>query len=182
MLAVGGTNLTLTPANTIASSGVWNDTGYPAPYEQTAGGGGGVSTFVKRPWWQPATSSQKTYRMVPDVAAFADPAPGYLIVCSQGVQGCGGVGGPDADGGRGHERGHAARCRHDRSVAPEGKPDRRAATRVRPAAALFAKGVYLDITGGDNVVFGGVNCCTAGAGFDLASGLGSPMADQSPRS
>ena len=54
---------------------MWNDTEYPAPYQQTAGGGGGVSTFEKRPWWQPATPSQKTYRMVPDVAAFADAEP-----------------------------------------------------------------------------------------------------------
>src|SRR5262249_629642 len=54
VLAAGGTNLTLTPANTIASSGVWNDTEYPKPYSQTAAGGGGVSTFEKRPWWQPA--------------------------------------------------------------------------------------------------------------------------------
>jgi kumamolisin len=39
-------------------------------------------------------------------------------------------------------------------------------------------GAYLDITQGTNVVFGGVKCCSAGPGFDLASGLGSPMADQ----
>jgi hypothetical protein len=39
-------------------------------------------------------------------------------------------------------------------------------------------GVYLDIVQGTNVIFGGVKCCSAGAGFDLASGLGSPLADQ----
>ena len=44
--------------------------------------------------------------------------------------------------------------------------------------SLAKGGAFLDITAGNNVVFGGVNCCTAGAGFDLASGLGSPMADQ----
>ena len=38
--------------------------------------------------------------------------------------------------------------------------------------------MFLDITAGNNVVFGSVNCCTAAAGFDLASGLGSPIADQ----
>ncbi len=75
VLAVGGTNLTLTPTNAIESSGVWNDTEYPSPYQQTAAGGGGVSTFEKRPWWQPAIPSQSTFRMVPDVAAFADPSP-----------------------------------------------------------------------------------------------------------
>ncbi len=89
VLAVGGTNLALTPANAIESSGVWNDTEYPAPYTQAAGGGGGFSTFTNRPWWQPAIPSQSAKRMVPDVSAFADPAPGYVIICSKEVSGCG---------------------------------------------------------------------------------------------
>ncbi|MCI4346576.1 MAG: carboxypeptidase-like regulatory domain-containing protein, partial [Thermoplasmata archaeon] len=42
-------NLSLTPGNTIASSGVWNDTEFPAPYYATAAGGGGVSTTETRP-------------------------------------------------------------------------------------------------------------------------------------
>ena len=93
VLAVGGTNLTLSRGNTIASSGAWNDTVFAAPYTKTAGGGGGSSTFEGRPWWQPAqpfTSSSK--RMVPDIAAFADESPGYPIVCSKGVKGCSGSG------------------------------------------------------------------------------------------
>jgi hypothetical protein len=45
--------------------------------------------------------------------------------------------------------------------------------------ALQARGQgFLDVTTGGNSVFGSVTCCTAGPGFDLASGLGSPMADQ----
>ena len=79
----------LSAANTILSSGVWNDTEYPPPYQQAAAGGGGVSTFEKRPWWQPPLGGQKTYRMVPDVSAFADASPGYAIICSHAVQGCG---------------------------------------------------------------------------------------------
>ena len=89
MLAVGGTNLTLDAGNAIASTGAWNDTVYPAPFTRTAGGGGGQSTFETRPWWQPAQSfASSKYRMVPDVAAFADESPGYPIVCSSGVQSC----------------------------------------------------------------------------------------------
>src|SRR4029077_11267423 len=75
-----------TPSNTIASSGVWNDEEFPPPYNTDAGGGGGVSTTEKRPWWQ--TASQSGNRPVPDVAAFADAAPGYVIICSSGVQSC----------------------------------------------------------------------------------------------
>ena len=93
VLAVGGTNLTLDAGNAVASTGPWNDTTYPAPFTKTSGGGGGQSTFEKRPWWQPAQSfASSKYRMVPDVAAFADESPGYPIVCSKGVQGCSGSG------------------------------------------------------------------------------------------
>jgi kumamolisin len=178
VLAVGGTNLTLTPSNTIASSGAWNDTDYPAPYTQTAGGGGGVSTFVKRPWWQPATSSQKTYRMVPDVAAFADPGPGYLIVCSSSVQSCPKSSGQTltAVGGTSAAAplvaGMIALWHQKASQIGAPKPG------FVPPLLYSLRGVYLDITAGNNVVFSGVNCCTAGPGFDLVSGLGSPIADQ----
>ena len=55
-LAVGGTNLALNSDNSIASTGPWNDTAYPAPYTDTAGGGGGQSTFQSKPSWQPAQS------------------------------------------------------------------------------------------------------------------------------
>ncbi len=39
-------------------------------------------------------------------------------------------------------------------------------------------GSFHDITDGTNSVFGSVSCCSAGKGFDLASGLGSPLADE----
>jgi hypothetical protein len=37
---------------------------------------------------------------------------------------------------------------------------------------------FLDITSGNNSVFSGVSCCSAGGGYDMASGLGSPLADE----
>jgi kumamolisin len=179
VLAVGGTNLTLTPANTIESSGVWNDTGYPIPFTETAGGGGGVSTFIKRPWWQPATPSQSTYRMVPDVSAFADATPGYAIVCSSGVQSC-----PKSSGQTIAFVGGTSAATPlvagmialwDQQARNEGKP--------RPGfvppllySLRNSAGAFLDITQGNNVLFPGVACCAAAPGFDFASGLGSPMA------
>ena len=39
-------------------------------------------------------------------------------------------------------------------------------------------GSFLDITTGSNSVFGTVSCCAAGKGFDMASELGSPLADE----
>lgn len=56
VLSVGGTNLTLNSDNSIASTGVWNDTVFPSPYAAGAGGGGGMSMLAPRPWWQPAQS------------------------------------------------------------------------------------------------------------------------------
>jgi kumamolisin len=182
VLAVGGTNLTLTPANAIASSGVWNDTAYPAPYTQTAAGGGGASALEKRPWWQPAIPSQSTWRMVPDVAAFADPSPGYGIVCSPGVQGCGPSAGQTiafvggTSGAAPLVAGMIALW--DQQAAQSGLPRPGFVAPLLYSVAHGAPGSFLDVTSGGNSVFSGVSCCSAAAGFDLASGLGSPLADQ----
>jgi subtilase family serine protease len=182
VLAVGGTNLTLTPTNAIESSGVWNDTEYPSPYEQAAAGGGGVSTFEKRPWWQPAIPGQNTFRMVPDVAAFADPSPGYAIVCSHEVQGCGPSPGQTISfvGGTSAATPLVAGmiALWDQQAKQSGLPNPGFVPPLLYSIAQHAPGSFLDITTGDNAVFGGVSCCTATPGFDLASGLGSPLANQ----
>jgi subtilase family serine protease len=182
VLAVGGTNLTLTPANTIQSSGVWNDTEYPSPYAQTAAGGGGVSTFEKRPWWQPAIPGQSTFRMVPDVAAFADPSPGYAIICSHEVQGCGPSAGQTISfvGGTSAATPLVAGmiALWDQQAKQSGLPNPGFVPPLLYSIAQQAPASFLDITTGSNAVFGGVSCCTAAAGFDLASGLGSPLANQ----
>ncbi len=182
VLAVGGTNLTLTPANAIESSGVWNDTEYPSPYAQAAAGGGGASTLEKRPWWQPAIPSQSTYRMVPDVAAFADPSPGYAIICSHEVQGCGPSPGQSISfvGGTSAATPLVAGmiALWDQQAKQSGLPNPGFVPPLLYSVAQHDPGSFLDITTGSNAVFGGVSCCTATPGFDLASGLGSPLANQ----
>lgn len=180
VLAVGGTNLALGADNSIASTGVWNDTAYPAPFSATAGGGGGSSTFEQRPWWQPAQpfgSSGK--RMVPDVAAFADPSPGYPIVCSAGVQGCKGSGQSIAFVG-----GTSAAAPLVAGMVALWNQQARAQGLPRPgfvppllyALAEHRPGSFTDVTQGTNALFGG-SCCPARAGFDTATGWGSPAAD-----
>ena len=182
VLAVGGTSLTLTTANAIESSGAWNDTKYPHPYEQTAAGGGGVSTFEDRPWWQPATSSQKTYRMVPDLAAFADPSPGYAIICSKGVQGCGPSAGQTITfvGGTSAATPLVAGmiALWDQQAKQSGLPRPGFVPPLLYSIAHHTPTAFLDITSGNNSVFSGVSCCSAGSGYDMASGLGSPLADE----
>jgi subtilase family serine protease len=180
VLAVGGTNLTLDAGNAIASSGVWNDTEYPAPFHADAGGGGGTSTFVGRPWWQPAqpsvTSSSK--RMVPDVAAFADESPGYAIVCSGGVKGCSAGGQSIAFVG-----GTSAATPLVAGMIALWKQQAKAAGKPRPGfvaplltvLAQHSPSSFFDVTEGTNALFGG-SCCPARQGFDLATGWGSPFA------
>ena len=182
VLAVGGTNLTLTSSNTIASSGVWNDTTYPKPYNLLAGGGGDASMLEDRPWWQPALPSQSTYRMVPDVAAFADASPGYAIVCSFGVSGCGPSPGQTIEfvGGTSAATPLVAGmiALWDQKASQSGWPRPGFVPPLLYSIAKNDPDSFLDITTGTNVVFQGVTCCTAAKGYDMASGLGSPIADQ----
>jgi len=181
VLAAGGTNLTLTPSNTIASSGVWNDTTYPSPYELAAAGGGGDSSIEDRPWWQPPTSEQSTYRMIPDVAAFADASPGYAIICSHGVQGCGAAPGQSIEfvGGTSAATPLVAGmiALWDQKAAQSGWPRLGFVPPLLFSIARNDPGSFLDITTGGNSVFSSVSCCKASAGYDMASGLGSPLAD-----
>jgi kumamolisin len=180
VLAVGGTNLTLAADNTIASSGAWNDTAYPAPFDSGAGGGGGSSSFESRPWWQPAQPfASSSRRMVPDVSAFADESPGYAIVCSEGVQGCQGsgqslafVGGTSAAAPL--VAGMVALWNQQAKAHGRPKPGFVAPLLYR--LATTDSQAFLDITQGTNALFGG-SCCTTRPGFDLATGWGSPDAD-----
>ncbi len=181
VLAVGGTSLTLNSGNAIVSTGPWNDTVYPEPYHAAKGGGGGQSTFQQRPSWQPAQSfANSKYRMVPDVAAFADESPGYPIVCSSGVQGC-----PNAAqtitfvGGTSAATPLVAAmiALWDQQAKQEGLPRPGFVPPLLYALAKRNPTAFLDITQGGNALFGG-SCCPARPGFDLATGLGSPLANQ----
>jgi subtilase family serine protease len=147
-----------------------------------AGGGGGPSTSEKRPWWQPAISSQKTYRMVPDVAAFADASPGSVIICSPGVQGRGPSSGQTISyvGGTSSAAPLVAGliALWDQQAQQFGLSKPGFVAPLLYSIAHHTPVSFLDITTAGNSVFSGVSCCTAGAGFDLASGLGSPFANQ----
>jgi subtilase family serine protease len=179
VLAVGGTNISLTPSNTIAFSGVWNDTEFLAPYETIAGGGGGVSTTEKRPWWQ--TASQSANRPLPDVAAFADPAPGYAIVCSSGVQSCPPTSGQTIAyvGGTSAATPLVAGmiALWDQFAKQEKWPKPGFIAPMLYYIANHAPTSFLDITTGTNSVFSNLSCCQAGPGYDEATGLGSPIAN-----
>jgi subtilase family serine protease len=180
VLAVGGTNLELTAQNTIASTGPWNDTVYPPPYDAAAGGGGGQSTFEDRPFWQPSQSfANPNFRMVPDVAAFADESPGYLIVCSPAVKGCPGSGQTIAYvGGTSAAAPLVAGmvALWSQQAKSQGLPRPGFIPPLLYGIAKNNPTSFTDVTTGTNALFGG-SCCPARAGFDLATGWGSPNAD-----
>lgn len=74
--AVGGTNLYLTADNRLADEVVWNDAGL-----NLGAGGGGFSSIWTRP---PAQNGvvKRNSRAVPDISMLADVKPGYAIYCT----------------------------------------------------------------------------------------------------
>jgi subtilase family serine protease len=178
---VGGTNVHLSAANTIADPAtdqvVWND-------EPTLVGatGGGVSGFA-RPAYQNGAQFN-AHREVPDVSMLADPLPGYEIYCSAAAcdNGSGGsnpwasVGGTSA--GTPLLAGGFALI--DQELRSRGQENLGFANPLlyriaRSSTAVFT--VSDVISGTDDVsgeVFGtALGCCDAHIGYDDASGLGS---------
>jgi kumamolisin len=184
--SVGGTNLLLNSANQIQSQIVWNDTG-DAPGDA---GGGGISRLFARPGYQagidaPGAPSTLNRRLVPDVSALADIAPGYATYCtatpecvnSQNPNPWQTVGGTSA--ATPLLAGGIALVNQD--LHRQGK---QFVGRLNPLLYLLgrssAAGIFDDVTAYGNDVGPYIpgngkplGCCTAGPGFDLASGWGS---------
>ncbi|MFN7151152.1 MAG: hypothetical protein ACK4V6_16955, partial [Microthrixaceae bacterium] len=164
--SIGGAEFDGTAAEPAALE-VWNGT----PGSDNAGGGG-ISTKVARPEWQTATNVDGDMRVVPDVAAFAAPGGvGLFPTCDD--DGCAwqGLGGTSLSGAA---VAGALALLLDGSDGPDGAAGAEAARRVGHLAPLLvgsAGQVTTDITVGDNQVFT-ERCCTAAAGYDLASGWG----------
>jgi kumamolisin len=189
--AVGGTNFELTKQNKIKQEAVWNDS--PLLF----GGGGGMWSILTtpRPWWQEGLLEKDgNGRIVPDVAGLADVLPGYSIYCTAeecaappllpegGWQTFGGTSAatPLYAGGvllaDGYEEAHGAPALGFLNpllyeVGRENKAGK------GPGNVLY------DVTRGNNDLgvltaadAGGgkaLGCCSAGIGYDAASGWGS---------
>ena len=178
--AVGGTNLILTPSNDIAAEVVWNDTS-----QHLGAGGGGLSSIWTRPPFQNGFVSSNS-RAVPDVSMLADTIPGYAIFCTtadcQRVSGGSPwvrIGGTSAAtplfaGGIALVNG----LLHSLGYEYLGllNPFIYQLAQTSLAGAVFndvqeiGNDVGPYIPGGSGQPLG---CCTAGPGYDTASGLGS---------
>lgn len=175
--AVGGTNLDLTAQNQISSQVVWNDAGaIPG-----SAGGGGVSELFSRPSWQNGVVSGP-WRAEPDVAMLADVSPGYAVYCTA-QQDCDGRGWVSFGGtsaatpllAGGFALVDEALRRQGRIALGLANPLLYRLGRDSTTAPQ----VFYDVTQGSNDVGPFIQssqqplgCCSAGPGYDEASGWG----------
>ncbi len=165
---VGG--LTVNDINPLNET-VWNtsvQSGSPGA------GGGGLSTLWSRPSWQnaPGVPASATMRMVPDLSTFADPNSGfiqYFTGSSQGAcnQNC--LAGWNSVGGTSIG---APMVSSMVAVAAQACGTGRLGF-INPSLYAMASTGFADVTTGSNDLYG-VGEFSAGVGYDMASGLGSP--------
>jgi kumamolisin len=152
VIAVGGTSLTLAPSGQVADETGWTS------------GGGGKSTFFKRPVWQQgAGMPPDDVRLVPDVSAAADPNTGALLVLhGKGTQ----IGGTSWSAPI--WAGFCAMINEARNKA--GKPP---LPFLNPLLyPLMGTACFRDVTAGSNGAY------KAGPGYDMVTGIGVPNVAQ----
>jgi subtilase family serine protease len=172
VVAVGGTTLSLTSAGTTLSETAWSASG--SPFTGYSGSTGGASLYESAPSYQvSALGSGVTKRETPDVSADANPSTGlsvYDSVAGNGKTGWIQVGGTSA--GAPVWAGIIAAADQARTTAGEG-----ALSSTQTLSLLYgisSSGSYTtdfhDINSGSNLV------ATAKTGYDMVTGLGSPVA------
>jgi subtilase family serine protease len=189
---VGGTTLGgLGPRPT---ESVWNNGGSLASaLTQPGAGGGGVSSFWAMPAAQrdapaalhvsqagssgaPCGHATGLCREVPDVSADADPSTGYLIYWNGSGSAAGqpsgwqGIGGTSAAA----PTWAAMVALADASPGCAGSPIGFANPALYRAAASAFAADFNDVTSGQNDFTGSHGRYSAGPGYDMASGLGTP--------
>jgi hypothetical protein len=178
---VGGTNLLLNAANQITGQVVWNDTNL----QPGAAAGGGSSLLFKRPPYQKGIVAQHS-RAVPDVSMLADILPGYAVFCSA-ARDCVTSRNPNpwqAVGGTSAATPLLAGgfAIVDQELEAAQKQDLGFVNPMlyRLGRSPVAGRVFSDVLNYSNDVGPylpnrgrPLGCCTAGAGFDRASGWGS---------
>ncbi len=174
VVGVGGTNLQVNADGSYNSESVWSNPNDTQRSPNGAGGGGGLSTFFAKPSYQtgPGVDSN-TMRHVPDVSADADPATGYSVFCTASAAGCPSSGWIEV-GGTSAAAPLWSGIAVDTNgfLAGQGKSllgnvNAELYTLFNTSQSFSA---YHDVTVGNNLHF------NAGAGYDLASGIGTPDA------
>ncbi len=162
--AVGGTSITLDAANAITAEQAWGSTSGGADLA----GGGGTSARIAVPEYQ--SELGHSHRAVPDIAMFADEDEGIAIygctsstACTWTTIGGTSAAAPFFAGGA---------TLVDQSQAQQNQPTLGFLNPLLYSLSDSAN-VITDTARGSTELFG-LTCCTAGTGYDLATGLGSP--------
>jgi kumamolisin len=165
MTDIGGTTLSTDKNGVWLAEETWVD------YAMQQGTGGGISAILARPDWQgflsiQQDSGQKKHRLAPDVAAVADPETGMQVVLGQQWHTVGGtsLSAPLWAG--------FAALMNQYLLANGGQAlgDLNPLL-YRAAAPGAARPAFHDVTLGSNAVY------SAGPGYDLVTGLGTPDVD-----
>ena len=171
---VGGTNLQETNG-TYTSESVWSDPTDTQRSANGAGGGGGLSSTFDLPSWQVAPGVSNQYsngkREVPDVSADADPKTGYAIYCTVSASGCPSTGDIVVGGTSAAAplwAGSTALINEYLQQQGKSRLGFANPTLYTLANEKQANPPFHDVTSGDNLYY------PATAGYDMASGLGSP--------
>jgi subtilase family serine protease len=151
--SVGGTSLTIKSNGTFVSESAWS------------GSGGGISSFESRPSYQNGFNGSKQ-RGIPDVAMVANPNTGVIVYDKQ-------VGGFVIVGGTSVAApmwaGVLALTNSGRSSNMHNADNELYG--VASSATKYAKDYHDVATGGSG------GSCKAGKGYDLVTGLGSPVSN-----
>ena len=171
---VGGTNLQETNG-TYGSESVWSDPTNTQRSANGAGGGGGLSSTFDLPSWQVAPGVSNQYsngkREVPDVSADADPKTGYAVYCTVSASGCPSTGDIVVGGTSAAAplwAGSTALINEYLQQQGKSRLGFANPTLYKLANEKQANPPFHDVTSGDNLYY------PATAGYDLASGLGTP--------
>ncbi len=181
---VGGTNLQLN-AGAYGSETAWSNASDTQRSPKGAGGGGGISNTFTLPSWQtgqgvinanssgaPCNAPNGQYcREVPDVSANADPASGYAIYCTVNNAGCSAAGWINVGGtsaaaplwAGGMALINQYLLSKGKTVVGFANPALYGVFNAQQSLPAFH-----DVTGGTNLYY------PAAAGYDMASGIGSP--------
>jgi subtilase family serine protease len=157
VLAVGGTSLTMDGSGKYVSETAWN------------GSGGGISAYESEPGYQQSVQAAGR-RGSPDLAYDAAPGTGYWVYDSfdNGQSPWQAVGGTSA--GAPQWAALIAIANQRRALQGLGTLD--GASQTLPMLYSVSGSAFHDVTSGGNVGY------SAGPGYDLVTGLGSPHADR----
>ena len=168
VVAVGGTSLTLNADNSYNSETGW---GYHSASAGTfIGSGGGISLYEPEPAYQQGVQSTG-YRTTPDVSLVADPATGAWIADPYNLDPSNPfevVGGTSLSAPA--WAGLVALANQGRAAAGESTLNSASPTDTQQALYMLPQSDY-------NVIASGTNGYSAGAGYNLVTGLGTPVAN-----